>query len=151
MPHGSDARAEVGSLAWAPTDDEDCVTLGAIECAPGTIIVDADDYLARLGERIQRLVDMTDEPVDTAQTLQRCFYGDGLYPYISGVPCESIGQVLVAENLAVRERLGAWRILPIGRDVGVDEVPAARAALLHDLADPIGSLESWAVRISTLR
>lgn len=145
-----DLDPDVGWVAWSPSGNADSAILGAIECAPGAVILDADDFLARLGQRIQQLVDSCDAPEDLADDLQRWLFGAGLYPHLAGVDPRDVGRTLIAENMAVRERLDTWGALPRGRNLATREIAAARLALDHDCDDPAGSLTTWAGMLSTL-
>lgn len=146
-------------IAWAPEPTElepgwkdAAVSLSAILCPPG-VVLRRDDYLSLLGERIQRVVNLCEDPQEATDTLVEDLFAVGLYPDVAHVPAALAGAYLVASNRGTEQRLASWGALPMPptwRFGPTQELRQAREEISADHYDPEDRLRCWAGLLSRL-
>ena len=100
-------------------------------------------YLNLLGDRIQRMIDLSDDPDATAREFAQTLDDRGLW-YPGPLETDKVGNWLVWSNPAVNERLDRLGLLSgLSGRVPV-EMTAAREQIDVDAEDPHSRLLSWA-------
>ena len=144
-------------IAWHPRISnylppgwkDTAIALGAILCPPDVQLA-RDDYLYYLAERIQRMINLCEDPEDATEALRQDLFDAGLYLDECGVPADDAGNRLIWSNdLGVGYRLSQWGLLPTG-DATTREMPAAREEISADHYCPEDRLRSWAGSLSQL-
>jgi hypothetical protein len=140
-------------VAWAPNLTDPAVHLSAVWSRAGVRILDNDDLLARIGERLQAAINLDEDPQDLADAAVRQLWDAGLLPDSASVPWQFAGSALIGQNMAVRERLAAWSALldlTECRSPECLECVPARIVLDEERSDPRSSVERWLSLISRL-
>jgi hypothetical protein len=137
-------------IAWCPSFDPELVELGAVLCHPEQKL-DRNTYLCLVGERIQRIVDAAEDPVEATHELEKSLFEYGLGPDLS-CPPENAGNWLVWSNPGVEEYLANKGLLEGLRNKKPKEMAVAREVIEGDAEndDAIGWLQMWAWRLSQI-
>jgi hypothetical protein len=135
-------------IAWCPSFDPELVELGAVLCHPEQKL-DRNIYLCLVGERIQRIVDAAEDPVEATHELEKSLFEYGLGPDLS-CPPENAGNWLVWSNPGVEERFANKGLLEDLRNKKPKEMAVAREVIEGDAEndDAIGRLQMWVWRLS---
>lgn len=125
------------------------IALSAILCAPDVELA-RDNYLSLLADRIQRMINLCEDPEEATEALRQDLFDAGLYLDECRVPPDEAGNRLIWSNhLGVGYRLSQWGLLPKG-DGKTHETPAAREAISADHYCTEDRLRSWAAFLSQL-
>jgi hypothetical protein len=135
-------------VAWSPSSDPELVELGAVLCHPEQKL-DRDTYLYLVGEGIQRIVDLAEDPAEATCELQNMLFEYGLGP---DLPCppENAGNWLIWSNLSVAENFGRNELLDNLKNRSPEEVAVTREVIESDVQneDAIGRLQMWAWQLA---
>lgn len=143
-------------VAWAPEPAgldaawrDSAVSLSAILVVPG-IMLRRDGYLSLLGERIQRMVNASEDPQEATDALVQDLWEAGLCPDLGHVAAEEAGAYLVSTNPGTSQRLKSWGLLPTSEAGPTYEIAEAREVLKGERHDPGDHLRTWAALLSRL-
>lgn len=145
-------------IAWHPPVSADllpegwrctAIALGSILC-PSDVLLTGGDYLSFLADRIQRMVNLCEDPDEATEALRQDLFDAGLYLDECSVPADEASNRLIWSNdLGVGYRLSQWGLLPKG-DGMTHEMPAAREQISADHYCTEDRLRSWAGFLSRL-
>lgn len=122
--------------------------LSAILCHPQQVL-ELDLYLSLLGDRIQNMVDRSQDPQEAANDLLRDLWQADLYGEPGTIDPREAGNRLITSNPGVEYRLSQWHLLPNPQDLPT-ELKVAREQISADRYDPASRLRSWAAALSRL-
>lgn len=133
-------------VAWVPTSKPGLVRAVAVWVSPGqTPPIDLPSLLA---DRIQELIEMSDEPEETAAELVQKLYNGNLWPYEASVPVSEAANLLIWSNPAIAEQLSSFGVSVELREFSIHEMSEVRELLESEREDPYSSVMSWADAIS---
>ena len=123
----------------------DKIRLVAILC-PANQMIDRYLYVNFLGDRIQRMVDASEDPREAVARLQEKMYRTGLVMDAGHCPTDKAGNYLIWNNPAVEEKLCNLRVFQsIGKERRVPSTDnlTVRRELEAEKHSPMDGLLSW--------
>jgi hypothetical protein len=130
-------------VAWSPVMPLSKTVLGAVLCSPQQEM-DRQAYLSLLGDRIQRMVDASDDPSEAAEEFENALIEQGLWIEDGPIPTDEVGNRLVWSNPAVHEKLESIGLLSNLKGKKPQEMSSARQQIDEDKASPRSRLLDWA-------
>jgi len=143
------AESRLRVLAWTPVPHRALVPATAVWCATSRTFIAGNlfGYLGVLADRIQVLVEESDDPERAAHYFHSAMITNGIARRSGPIPVEYVGLRLVQANQAIAARLMQWGVHRALRRCVLVECLPARQALLNDCFDPEEALQVWAWRM----
>jgi hypothetical protein len=129
-------------VAWSPTHDEDLLFLGAVFCDPQQQM-NADIYFELLVDRLQRMIDLSEDPEWVIDEVAERLRDDGLlWNRPDGVG--GAARELLINNSSLRSQVWHSGLIACLRDGDHPiEMLDARRELMADAETPEDRLQSW--------
>lgn len=137
-----------GMIAWAPTSTPSLVRALSVWVSPSqSCPVDRDVLISLLADRVQALINATDDPEDAVAQLAHQLCLGNVLPFDTPVSVEEAGMRLIFQNPAIEEQLSSFGV-PKTIPGPIIEMAQAREYLDGDLEDSFARLMDWADAIS---
>ena len=139
-------------IAWSPIQTPRKIFLLAVLC-PANQKMDRRTYLSYLGDRIQTMVQSSQDPQEAVKALQEELYRTGLVREVGYCPTDEAGQRLVTDNPSIEDKvdnLGAFKSLESNPRAAPTDNLEARKAMKADQTAPQDSLLNWATQMGAV-
>src|SRR6202158_46805 len=137
-------------IAWSPVSESNGPLIFSVQLHPQQKL-DTLLYLGLLSDRVQGMLDRSQDQSEASNQLQDILESGGVWPGRMKLREGSEANDLVASNPSLLRRLRQLGLPQNLQDSNLVEQLSAKQQILVDKAEPRSRLESWASAVSQMR